>query len=106
MAQNSDSLATKPIDSLPNTEVKTPQWWAFFMDPTYSPTDKVGTVRLSWGWSIHGLDAGWFLDLTWTPDKPADISSAFGKFTVSKSISGIPWTSVAVEYTLNSSASD
>jgi L-lactate utilization protein LutC len=25
MAQNSDSLATKPIDSLPNTEVKTPQ---------------------------------------------------------------------------------
>ena len=100
IAQMSDSLATAPIDSLPMPEVKTPKWWSFGMDPTYSPTDKVVVTRLSWWGSVHGVGVGGFLDLTGTPD----VNSAFGKFTVSKWIT--KWVSVGVEYTLNSATPD
>ena len=95
------------IDSTKIEKVSTPvKNWSFAIDPTYSPTDKIATCRLSgWG-SIHGIDAGWFLDLSWSDIKEW-INSAFGKFTLSTSTDKIiTWSWVAVEYTLNSNAPD
>ncbi len=127
LAQKSDSLTTEPIDSLPKTELNNydeerlmeqihqdiwrlnelllsiqqkSNWWTFFVDPTYSPNDKLMVTRFQWWGSVHGVDAWGFLDLTGT----LDINSAFGKFTVSKWIT--KWVSVGVEYTLNSETPD
>ena len=81
--------------------------WAFFLDPAYSPTDKVTTVRLSGGGSVHGVKVGGFLDLTSTPDDVINGSSAFGKLTVSQPLDKvIKGTSLAVEYTFNSATQD
>jgi len=104
-AQEKDS--TDKNDSTKIEKVATPvKNWSFTIDPTYSPTDKVATFRLSgWG-SIHGIDAGWFLDLSWSDIKEW-INSAFGKLTLSTSTDKIiKWSWVAVEYTLNSNAPD
>jgi len=90
-----------PKDSVTTEKVETPKKsWAFMLDPTYSPTDKTVVTRISWGWSVHGVDAGGFIDFTGTPD----VNSVFGKFTVSKGIK--KWVSVGVEYTLNSQSPD
>ena len=75
---------------------------SFAIDPSYSPMDKVGTVRLS-GWSeIAGLHVWWFVDLSWN-DMQEWINSAFGRLTVSKSTDKIvKWTALAIEYMLDS----
>lgn len=101
----------EPIQDSIKTEVQkkeTPQW-AFFIDPSYSPTEKVGSMRLSWGGSFHGIKVGGFLDLTGTPDDPVNGTTAFGKLTMSQSLDKIKflkWTSVAMEYTFSSATRD
>lgn len=104
-SQTNDTLPAVQIEKV-KTEVST-KWWDFFMDPTYSPTDKVGTVRLSGGWSIHGVNVGGFLDLTGTQKNPADVESAFGRLNITKSTDAIiKGTSMWMTYVLNSSCDD
>jgi hypothetical protein len=77
--------------------------WIFMMEPIFSPTDKVWTVRFQWWWSVGPIDVWWFLDLSWT-DLEEWISEAFWKITASKEI--FKSTSLALEYTLLSEAPD
>lgn len=100
-----DAPTTLPSDSTKTEKIEPPKkTWVFMLDPTYSPTDKVGTVRLSWGSSVHGVTIGWFLDLTWTPDVPTDVSSAFGKVTIWLPIT--KWIWLASELMLSSAGKD
>lgn len=103
MAQTKDSSAIDTSKIVPTVAAKPAveaKSWVFFMDPTYSPTDKIATVRLSWGWSVHGIKAWWFLDLSGKELKDW-VSSTFWKFTLSKSTDSIiKGTWVAVEFTL------
>ena len=94
------------------TETKKPEtkWWSFFISPEYSPTDKTWAIRIEGSGGFHGIDAGWFLDLTGTEKDPVGVSSAFGKFTLSKALfpksKVLKWTSVAIEYTLSTATPD
>lgn len=100
--QAQDSIKTE------TPKKETPKW-AFFIDPSYSPTEKVGSIRLSGGGSFHGVKVGGFLDLTGTPDDPVNGTTAFGKLTMSQSLDKIKflkWTSVAMEYTFSSATRD
>lgn len=90
-------------DSTKNVPAKS---GSFAIDPTYSPQDNIGTFRLSGWWSISGINAWWFLDLSWNDFKEG-INSAFGKLTLSKSTDKIiKWTSVAIEYMLDFQSPD
>ncbi len=104
-AQVSDSTVVKHSSKIEKTTTPT-KTGAFSIDGAYSPTDKMTTFRLAWWWSIHGVNAWWFLDLSGS-DLKEWINSAFGKFTLSKSTNKIiKWSWVAVEYTLNSNTPD
>ncbi len=104
-AQVSDSTVVIDSSKIEKPSIPT-KTGAFSIDGTYSPTDEIATFRLAWWWSIHGVSAGWFLDLSGN-DLKKWINSAFGKFTLSKSTDKIiKWSWVAVEYTLNSNSPD
>lgn len=100
---------TDPGKDSTQTELpkKSENTWVFFIEPAYSPTAHIGTTRLAWWSSVHGLKIGGLLDLTGTEKEPLDINSAGGKVTISsptsKVIKGVSW---AIEYTFSTQAKD
>lgn len=99
------TTSTTVTDSTKTEKVEAPKKsWSFSIDPMYSFTDKTALVRFQWWWSVHGLQIGWFMDVSWTDEKEW-INTAFGKITVAKNL----WkhgTYAAVEYTLHTATQD
>jgi hypothetical protein len=97
---NQDSLQQKKEQTIPKP-------WSFCIDPTYDFGNKDWTARITGKGNIHGIKWWWFLDLYTSPEQPLDAQSAFWRFTLSKPTDNIiKWTSIALEYMLNTATAD
>lgn len=99
------TTSTTVTDSTKSEKVEAPKKsWTVMIDPMYSPTDDLGTVRFQWWWSIWDLKVWGFVDFTAT-NVDDGINTAFGKITVAQPI-GKHGTSAAIEYTLHTATQD